>query len=84
MTLADRVNLNRIGWLMKTIAWICCLVGSLILIQYVGYFYLLRAYSVWVKIGLTLLYVGIFLLTIRVFRQQYLASKNDPFKEIER
>ena len=69
---------------MKTIAGLCCLVGSLILIQYVGYFYLLRSYSIWVKVGLTLLYIGIFLLTIIVFRQQYLASKNDPFKEIER
>tara|TARA_Y100001936_G_C15406685_1_gene327751 strand:+ start:221 stop:442 length:222 start_codon:yes stop_codon:yes gene_type:complete len=72
------------GELMKTIAWLCCIVGGLILIQYVAYFYLLRSYNTWVKVGLTLLYVGIFLLTIRVFRQQYLASKNDPFKEIKR
>ena len=69
---------------MKTIAGLCCLVGSLILIQYVSFFYLFRSYSIWVKVGLTLLYIGILLLTIIVFRQQYLASKNDPFKEIKR
>ena len=68
---------------MKAIAWLCCLVGGLILIQYAGYLYLARPYSMWVKVSLTLLYVGILLLLIRVFREQYLASKNDPFKEIQ-
>ncbi|MBH15754.1 MAG: hypothetical protein CME30_00535 [Gemmatimonadetes bacterium] len=68
---------------MKAIAWLVCLGGGLILILYEGYLFLAGPYSMWVKVGLTLLYAGILLLLIRVVRQQYLASKNDPFKEIQ-
>lgn len=69
---------------MKSIGWICFLLGSLILIQYSGYLFLVRTYNIWIKIGLTLLYSGILLLLLRVFRQQYRESKNDPFKEVQK
>ena len=69
---------------MKAIVWLCGGLASLILIQYAGYLFLVRTYNIWIKVGLTLLYLCIFLLLVSVFRQQYLASKNDPFREIQK